>query len=85
MPAATQASLDQPGEAGSTLADESYLTFMIPADTNLQLDTIFNGPNGGDAILNSIEQRESLFFGMCFPQASIDLPRPAPILTWHCR
>lgn len=49
--------------AGSSFTDQSYLTYIIPSETNLNLEEAFKGLQQGESILESIPQRQSLFFG----------------------
>lgn len=44
-------------------AEDSYLTYLIPSSTDLDLDKAFKDLEPGKTILDSIQQRESLFFG----------------------
>lgn len=47
----------------SSFTDQSYLTYIIPSETNINLEEAFKGLQQGQSILESIPQRESLFFG----------------------
>ncbi|KAK2612433.1 hypothetical protein QQS21_001537 [Conoideocrella luteorostrata] len=42
--------------------EQSYLTYAVPARTSIDLDGAFKDAEAGQSILDSIEQRESLFF-----------------------
>lgn len=42
---------------------QSYLTYAIPATTNIDLEQAFKDVEAGKSILESIQQRDSLFFG----------------------
>jgi hypothetical protein len=50
-------------DPGVDFADQSQLTYIIPSQTNLDLETLFNDGDSGDSILESIDTREFLFFG----------------------
>jgi hypothetical protein len=50
--------------AGSSFTDQSYLTYVIPSETNINLEEAFTGLQQGKPILESLPQRQSLFFGM---------------------
>lgn len=54
--------------------EQSYLTYLVPSRTSIDLDKAFKDVSTGNSILESIEQRESLFFGM---------KRPLPPLQKH--
>ncbi|KJZ80591.1 hypothetical protein HIM_00441 [Hirsutella minnesotensis 3608] len=59
LTAATEAHLDP----ASTFADASYLTYLVPAKTDLDLESIFKDIEAAeDGFLDSIPQRETLFF-----------------------
>ncbi|PHH59707.1 hypothetical protein CDD81_2653 [Ophiocordyceps australis] len=45
-----------------SLCDESYLTYLVPADSQLDLEHLFANSDGGKAVLDSIAQRHTLFF-----------------------
>lgn len=51
------------GDPGAAFAEQSYLTYVVPAATDLELDDLFKEVEQGQSIIDSIEQRESLFFG----------------------
>lgn len=53
---------DAPTAVGDFL-EQSYLTYVVPSRTNINLDDAFKDAGAGKPILESIEQRESLFFG----------------------
>lgn len=50
-------------DPAADFADQAYLTYLIPSETDLDLETAFKGLEQGKSISESIEQRESLFFG----------------------
>ncbi|KPM44663.1 hypothetical protein AK830_g1883 [Neonectria ditissima] len=50
-----------PGVA-SDFAEQSQLTYLIPSESNLDLEEAFKNLETGKSILDSIEVRESLFF-----------------------
>ncbi|KID90354.1 hypothetical protein MGU_03059 [Metarhizium guizhouense ARSEF 977] len=52
---------DAPTAVGDFL-EQSYLTYVVPSRTNINLDDAFKDAGAGKPILESIEQRESLFF-----------------------
>jgi hypothetical protein len=43
--------------------DKSYLTYLVPSATDLQLDEAFRNDGAGKSPIDGIEQREWLFFG----------------------
>ncbi|KAF7547889.1 hypothetical protein G7046_g8868 [Stylonectria norvegica] len=46
----------------SDFADQSQLTYLIPSQTNLDLEIALKNIEGGKSILDSIKRRDSLFF-----------------------
>ncbi|TWU71138.1 hypothetical protein ED733_000680 [Metarhizium rileyi] len=42
--------------------EQSYLTYLVPTRTDIDLDDVFRDGGSGNSILQSIEQRESLLF-----------------------
>jgi hypothetical protein len=56
--------VEVPLDSGTTFADQSYLTYLVPASTNLDLENLFGDIDAGKPILESIKTRESLFFGI---------------------
>lgn len=44
-------------------AEQSHLSYLIPEDTNLDLEAAFKGVEPGKSILESIQRRDTLFFG----------------------
>lgn len=57
------ASASLAGYSTSDFADKAYLTCLIPSKTDLDLETAFSDLEQGTSILETIEQRDSLFFG----------------------
>lgn len=49
-------------DAAADFAEQSQLTYLVPSDSNLDLESVFGDLEPGSSIL-SIDQRESLFFG----------------------
>ncbi|PHH70625.1 hypothetical protein CDD82_7009 [Ophiocordyceps australis] len=45
-----------------SLCDESYLAYLVPADSHLDLEHLFANSQAGKAVLDSIAQRQALFF-----------------------
>lgn len=48
-------------------AEQSQLTYLIPSESNLNLEEAFKNLEPGKFILDSIQRRESLFFGRMSP------------------
>jgi hypothetical protein len=44
--------------------ESSYLTYAVPSRTNLSIEELFSNAEDSKSIFDSIEQRQSLFFGM---------------------
>lgn len=44
-------------------AEQSQLTYLIPSETNLDLESAFRDLEPGKSILDSLERRDALFFG----------------------
>ena len=44
-------------------AEQSNLSYLIPEDTNLDLEAAFKNLQPGNSILDSIKRRDALFFG----------------------
>ncbi|KAL6403589.1 hypothetical protein AUP68_12946 [Ilyonectria robusta] len=44
-------------------AEQSQLTYLIPSESNLNLEEAFKNLEPGKSIFDSIDRRESLFFG----------------------
>lgn len=51
-------------DPGVDFAEKSQLTYIIPSQTNLDLETVFKDGESGDSILDCIDTREFLFFGL---------------------
>ncbi len=45
--------------------ENSYLTYVIPSRTSVSIEELFGDAEDSKSIFDSIEQRESLFFGAC--------------------
>lgn len=80
--------LEEPNLANDTTFDfieQSYLTYIVPSKTNIDLDNAFKDVEAGKSLLESIEQRETLFFGArnsltgTIPQPSLTLPQMKPL------
>lgn len=52
-----------PRDHSGSFTDQSYLTYLVPAETDINLDEAFKGLEQGKTVLESIPQRETLFFG----------------------
>src|SRR6478735_4319006 len=48
-------------------AEQSHLSYLIPEDTNLDLESAFKNVEPGKSILESIKRRDALFFGESLP------------------
>jgi hypothetical protein len=44
-------------------ADESYLSYCVPSETDLDISKLLVSRSDGRDLLHSIEQRDTLFFG----------------------
>ncbi|KAJ4145236.1 hypothetical protein LMH87_004091 [Akanthomyces muscarius] len=51
-----------PRDNSGSFTDLSYLTYLVPSETDIDLDEAFKGLEQGKSILESIPQRETLFF-----------------------
>lgn len=51
------------GDADARFVDQSHLTYMIPFETDLNLEEAFKDVDPSAPILESIRRRKSLFFG----------------------
>ncbi|PNP42700.1 hypothetical protein TGAMA5MH_05441 [Trichoderma gamsii] len=49
--------------AATELINNSYLTYLVPSETNINLERAFEGFDGSKPINELIEQRDTLFFG----------------------
>jgi hypothetical protein len=49
--------------AATDLINNSYLTYLVPSETNINLEKAFEGFDGSKPITELIEQRDALFFG----------------------
>lgn len=50
-------------DPGATFAEQSQLSYMVPATTDLNLEEAFKDVEPGQSIIDSIKQRDTLFFG----------------------
>jgi hypothetical protein len=50
--------------AATDLINNSYLTYLVPAETNIDLEKALEGFDGSKTVSEIIEQRDTLFFGM---------------------
>lgn len=50
-------------DPSTDFAEQSQLTYMIPSQTNLDLETAFKDLESGKSMLDCIDTRSSLFFG----------------------
>lgn len=50
--------------AATDLINNSYLTYLVPAETNIDLEKALEGFDGSKTVSELIEQRDTLFFGM---------------------
>ncbi|PNY24513.1 Uncharacterized protein TCAP_05556 [Tolypocladium capitatum] len=55
-------SVSQAHDPSSSFADNAFLTYLVPAETDLDLDRAFKDADSNRSILESIEQRSALFF-----------------------
>ncbi|KAM3514454.1 hypothetical protein MY11210_001898 [Beauveria gryllotalpidicola] len=51
-----------PRDNSGSFTDQSYLTYLVPSDTDINLDEAFSDLGQGKSMLASIPQRETLFF-----------------------
>lgn len=49
--------------AATDLINNSYLTYLVPSETNIDLEKAFEGFDGSKPVAEYIEQRDTLFFG----------------------
>lgn len=54
-------------DPGAVFAEQSHLAYLIPPATNLELEDLFKNIGDGSSIIDSIKQRDSLFFGKFDP------------------
>ena len=50
-------------DPSSIFAEQSQLTYIIPAESDLDLEKAFKEVEPGKSVLDCIDTRESLFFG----------------------
>ena len=75
-------------DASSDFVQRSYLTYLVPSKTDLDLDEAFKDLEPGKPVLDSIDQRESLFFGktslkLCRGTRLL-IPQPQMKLSTYC-
>ncbi|KAJ2974787.1 hypothetical protein NQ176_g5872 [Zarea fungicola] len=72
-----------PGDNSGSFTDQSYLTYLVPSQTNINLDEAFKFVEPGKSVLESIPQRKTLFFGTSFPLPLLQYPALTsfPLLT----
>lgn len=63
------------GSQGFDFVEHSYLTYMIPMETSLDLEKAFKSVEPGKSVLDSIQQRDSLFFGWSIVSHDVELSR----------
>ncbi|TQV99409.1 hypothetical protein V2A60_004883 [Cordyceps javanica] len=51
-----------PRDTSGSFTDQSYLTYLVPSETDINLDDAFSRLDQDKSILESIPQRETLFF-----------------------
>jgi hypothetical protein len=51
-------------DPATAFAEQSHLTYVVPSATGLELEDLFEDAEQGQSIIDSIQRRESLFFGM---------------------
>ena len=54
---------DLANDATYDFIEQAFLSYAVPAATNVDLETAFKDFDGGKSIAESITQRECLFFG----------------------
>lgn len=54
-------------DASLAFQDHAYLSYLIPAATDLELEDLFKNVDSGKPVLDSIEQRDGVFFGASGP------------------
>lgn len=57
--------------AATELINNSYLTYLVPSETNINLEKALEGFDGSRPINELIEQRDTLFFGKEGPDSQI--------------
>lgn len=60
-------------DPAAAFAEQSHLAYVVPEATGMELEDLFKEAEQGQSIIDSIIQRESLFFGRATPN---HLPRP---------
>ncbi|KAG6002546.1 hypothetical protein E4U21_002970 [Claviceps maximensis] len=53
---------NDPNDASSKFVDQSYLTYVVPLKTNVDLDQVFKDADAGKSILDSLQPRATLYF-----------------------
>lgn len=54
-------------DPGAVFAEQSHLAYLVPPTTDLDLEDLFKDIAEGSSIIDSIKQRDSLFFGTAYP------------------
>ena len=62
--------------ASAQFAEQSYLTYCVPTQTELDLEETFADASSAKTLLEQLEQRESLFFGenTCLQPSFVEKP-----------
>jgi len=53
-------------DADARFVEQSYLTYMVPSETNINLEQAFESSEGSGSLLDAIPKRDLLFFGKYF-------------------
>lgn len=71
---------DAPSSEGSDarFVEQSHLSYMIPYETDLNLEEQFKSLDPSRPLIDSIPRRKSLFFGIC---SSVPFPPPKSTLA----
>jgi hypothetical protein len=51
-------------DSDARFVEQSYLTYMVPSETNINLEEAFKNSEGSGSLLDAIPKRHSLFFGI---------------------
>jgi hypothetical protein len=65
--AGLQPSLNIHRDPGASFVQKSHLAYIVPSRTDLDLDEVFKNIEQGGSILDTIKQRDTLFFGKYWP------------------
>jgi hypothetical protein len=66
------ANVTQTDDPAQDFLDRSYLTYVVPAESGLDLRQFLSQDGPSTATIDSLEQRESLFFGMPVTDAAFN-------------